>query len=148
MSKLFMCGTSLEGIEELMVMVPNFQPRRSGIVINNYFNCQGGDGYCKLSVINVDDRCKNCGYNDLNLKRNVDKKRYKDLVMDCFGKINNKSLRDRLKELSINFKGEVFINHYHKERSYNFLEGQDWKMGNIPSRFIAILFLLTADENL
>jgi len=99
-------------------------------------------------VINVDDRCKNCGYNDLNLKRNVDKKRYKDLVMDCFGKINNKSLRDRLKELSINFKGEVFINHYHKERSYNFLEGQDWKMGNIPSRFIAILFLLTADENL
>ncbi len=40
MSKLFMCGTSLEGIEELMVMVPNFQPRRSGIVINNYFNCK------------------------------------------------------------------------------------------------------------
>ncbi len=35
-----MCGTSLEGIEELMVMVPNFQPRRSGIVINNYFNCK------------------------------------------------------------------------------------------------------------
>lgn len=38
MSKLFMYGTSLEGIEQLMVMVPNFQPRRSGIVINNYFN--------------------------------------------------------------------------------------------------------------
>lgn len=40
MSKLFMYGTSLEGIEQLMVMVPNFQPRRSGIVINNYFNCK------------------------------------------------------------------------------------------------------------
>ncbi|NLM03981.1 MAG: hypothetical protein GX214_03050 [Clostridiales bacterium] len=40
MSKLFMYGTSLEGIEQLMVMVPNFQPRRSGIVINNYFNCE------------------------------------------------------------------------------------------------------------
>ena len=36
MSKLFMCGTSLVGIEQLMVMVPNFQPRRSGVVINNY----------------------------------------------------------------------------------------------------------------
>lgn len=42
MSKLFMYGTSLEGIEQLMVMVPNFQPRRSGIVINSYFNCEGG----------------------------------------------------------------------------------------------------------
>lgn len=74
-SKLFMYGTSLEGIEQLMVMVPNFQPRRSGIVINNYFNCQGGDGDCKLSVINVDDSCRNC--NDCNFKINVDKKRYK-----------------------------------------------------------------------
>ena len=36
MAKLFVYGTSLEGIEQLMVMVPNFQPRRSGIVINNY----------------------------------------------------------------------------------------------------------------
>ncbi|SHE53324.1 hypothetical protein SAMN02745784_00963 [Tissierella praeacuta DSM 18095] len=43
MSKLFMYGTGLEGIEQLMVMVPNFQLRRSGTVINNYFNCQGGD---------------------------------------------------------------------------------------------------------
>lgn len=34
MSKLFMYGTSFEGIEQLMVMVPNFQPRRSGIGIN------------------------------------------------------------------------------------------------------------------
>lgn len=36
MSKIFMYGTFLEGIEQLIVMVPNFQPRRSGIVINNY----------------------------------------------------------------------------------------------------------------
>ncbi len=82
MSKLFMYGTSLEGMEQLMVMVPNFQPRRSGIVINNYFNCRGGDEDCKLSMINIDDRCCNCGYNGSNFKGNVDKKRYKDLVMD------------------------------------------------------------------
>jgi hypothetical protein len=31
MSKLFMYGTSLGGIEQLMVMAPNFQPRRSGV---------------------------------------------------------------------------------------------------------------------
>jgi len=43
MAKLFMYGTSLEEIEQLMVMIPNFQPRRSGIVINNYINCKGGE---------------------------------------------------------------------------------------------------------
>ena len=148
MSKLFMYGTSLEEIEQLMVMVPNFQPRRGGIVINNYFNCKGGGEDCKLSVINVDDSCRNCGYNDSKFKDNVDKKSYKDLVMDCFGKINNKLLRERLKELTKSFKGEVFLNYHHKERFYNFLQDQDWEINNIPSRFIAIPFLLTADESL
>ncbi len=52
MSKLFMYGTSLEGIEQLMIMVPNFQPRRTGIVINNYFNCEGGTKDCNHNVIN------------------------------------------------------------------------------------------------
>lgn len=42
MSKLFMYGTSLEEIEQLMVLVQNLQPRRSGIVIDNYLNCEGG----------------------------------------------------------------------------------------------------------
>lgn len=45
-SKLFMYGTPLEAIEQLMVMVPNFHPRRSGIIINNYFNYEGGDENC------------------------------------------------------------------------------------------------------
>ena len=148
MSKLFMYGTSLEGIEQLMVMVPNFQPMRSGIVINNYFNCEGGDENCKLSVINVDDSCRKCGYNNSNSKVNVDKKRYKDFVMDCFGRINNNSLRERLKGISRNFKGEVFLNYHHKERFYNFLQDQDLDTNHIQSRFIAILFLLTANEGL
>ncbi|CCQ94828.1 hypothetical protein CULT_2080001 [[Clostridium] ultunense Esp] len=42
--------------------------------------------------------------------------------MDCFGKIKNNSLGERLKELSKSFKGEVFLNHRHKERFYNFLQ--------------------------
>ena len=146
MSKLFMYGTSLEGIEQLMVMVPNFQPKRSGIIINNYFNCRGGDEDCRMGVINVDDNCKNCGYDDWNFKVNLDKKRYKDLVMDCFGIIRNKTLRDRLRNLANNFKGEVFLNYQHKERFYNFLQEENWQTHDISSRYIAILFLLTADE--
>ncbi|HEY4544287.1 MAG TPA: hypothetical protein VIG40_06550 [Tissierellaceae bacterium] len=148
MSKLFMYGTSLEGIEQLMVMVPNFEPRRSDIVINNYFNCGGGAKDCNRNVINVSKGLDKCGYIGSDFKVNVDKKRYKDLVMECFGKIKNNSLRNRLKELSKNFKGEIFLNHNHKEIFYNVLQNHGSDINDINPRHIAILFLLTADERL
>ncbi len=62
MSKLFMYGTSLEGIEQLMMLVPNFQPRRSGIIINNYFNFKEGVKNCNCNMLNVSNRCNDCGY--------------------------------------------------------------------------------------
>ncbi|MEG0249385.1 MAG: hypothetical protein RR561_01500 [Peptostreptococcus sp.] len=113
MSKLFMYGTSLEGIEQLMVMVPNFQPRRSGIVINNYFNCEGGARECNC---NVNNSWHKCGYIGSDLKINVDRCRYTNLVRVCFGKINNYFLKERLKNLTNNFKGEVFLNQNHKKK--------------------------------
>lgn len=45
-----------------MLMVPNFQPRRSGIIINNYFNYEGGAKDCNCNVINVNKRWDKCGY--------------------------------------------------------------------------------------
>lgn len=78
----------------------------------------------------------------------MDSFRYKYLVRECFGKVNNYSLKDRLKSLANNFKGEVFLNHNHKERFYKFLQNQDLDIHNISSRFTAILYLLTANENL
>ena len=148
MSKLFMYGTSLEEIEQLMLMVPNFQPRRSGIVINNYFNCRGGVKDCNCNVINVSKVLDKCGYIGSDFKVNVDNKRYKDSVMECFGKIKNNSLRERLKELGKSFKGEIFFNYQHEERFYNFLQEENCGIDNISSRCLAILFLLSADKNL
>lgn len=73
MSRYFMYGTSLEGIEELMMLVPNFQPRRSGIVINNYFNCKRGVKDCNCNMINVSNRCNDCGYIHCDILSNVGK---------------------------------------------------------------------------
>lgn len=39
--------------------------------------------------------------------------------------INNYYLKERLKNLTNNFKGEIFLNHQHKERIYNFLKNQN-----------------------
>ena len=147
MSELFMYGTSLEGIEQLMMLVPNFQPRKSGIVINNYFNC-GGAKDCNYNVNNISNRCNDCGYIHSDILFNVDKLRYKDLVKECFGKVNNHLLKDRLKLLTNNFKGEMFLNHRHKERFYRVIYEQDIDLYEISPRYIAVIFLLTSDETL
>ena len=148
MSKLFMYGTSLEGMEQLMVMVPNFQPRRNGIVINNYFNCEGGVKDCNSSLINVSNRCNDCGYIHSSFLSNMDKVSYKGLINECFRKIRNYSFKDRLKHLSDSFKGEVFLNSNHKERFYCVIYEQDLHIYDISSRYIAVIFLLTSDETL
>ena len=142
MSKLFMYGTSLGGIEQLMVMAPNFQPRRSGIVINNYFNCEGGVKDCNSSLINVSNRCNDCEDIHSSFLSNVDKVSYKGLINECFRKIRNYSLKDRLKHLTDSFKGEVFLNSNHKERFYRVLYEQDLDIYDISPRYIPSYFFL------
>ncbi len=51
----------------------------------------------------------------------MDKVGYKDLIKECFGKIKNYSLKNRLKLLTNNFKGEIFLNPKHKERFYVYI---------------------------
>lgn len=109
---------------------------------------EGGAKDCNCNSFNVSKGLDNCGYIGSDFKPNVDKKRYKDLVMECFGKIKNNSLRERLKAPSKNFKGGSILNHRHKERFYKFLQDQDLDINYISSRFIAILFIFTADQRL
>src|SRR5699024_5186978 len=111
------------GIEQLMIMVPNFQPRRSGIVINNYFNWEGCVKNCNCNIVNVRNGCAICGGTSFDTKLNIYEVEYKDLVRYCFGKIKNYYLKDRLKFLTNNFKGEAFLNPKHKERFYHVIYG-------------------------
>ena len=144
MSKFFMYGTSLEEIEQLMMQGPNFSLRRNGIVINNYFNCEGSDAKCNgYEKINRDS----C-YTDIcfHLKEGeADEIKYKELIQNCFKNIKNYTLKDRLQYLTIRFKGELFLNNSHKERFYNELQKQGIHLEDIPPRYIATLFLLTSD---
>ena len=125
MARLFIYGTSLGGIEQLMMLAPNFLPMRSGIVIQNYFNCEGGFTDCNYSVSNVRNRCNAGG---------------------CFGKINNNALKIRLKLLSSKFKGEIFLNNKNKERFYHVHHKQSIDIKDRSPSYIAVPFLLTADE--
>ena len=82
MSKFFMYGTSLEGIEQLMMMAPNFIPRGSGIVINNYFNCEGGVVDCNCTKSGVGGRSSTNMYINLKAKLKGDEVKYSDLAED------------------------------------------------------------------
>lgn len=77
----------------------------------------------------------------------MDKLKYKNLIRDSFGKLNNNTLKSRLKILSSEFKGEVFLGLRHKERFYNSLLDQSLDINDLSPRDIAILFF-TADERI
>jgi len=74
-----------------MMLAPNFPQRRSGIVINNHFNCEGGIKSSK-------------------------------------------------------FSGELFLNHNHKGRFYHLIQKQDIDIEDGSPSYLAVIFLLTADE--
>ncbi len=145
MSKYFMYGTSLGGIEQLM-MAPNFPSRRSGIVINNHFNCKGGIKICNGCIAKV----KSIGNtNDcfcFKEKLEADEIEYTDLIKNCFGRIKNYALKNRLKLLSNSFTGELFLNNNHKERFYHVHHKQDIEVWERSTNYLAVIFLLTADE--
>ena len=146
MSRYFMYGTSLGGIEQLMMLAPNFSPRGSGIVINNHFNCEGGIKICAGCVAKV----KNGGNSNdcfcFKEKLEADEIEYTDLIKDCFGIIKNSVLKGRLQLLSSKFTGELFLNHSHKERFYHIHHKQDIEVWERSPSYLAVIFLLTADE--
>ncbi len=119
-----MYDTSLGGIEQLMMLASSFISRESGIVIQNYFNCEGGVVNCNCRESSARGICYTdiCSYFKGNLK--VDRIEYVDLLKKCFGKIKNHSLKDRLKFLTNSSTGELFLNHRRKERFYHVLHKQ------------------------
>lgn len=145
MSRYFMYGTSLEGIEQLMMLAPNFSPRRSGVVINNHFNCKGDVKICNGCEVNI-KRGETSDCFCFKAKLNIDEIKYVDLLKDCFGKMKNYALKERLKLLSNYFTGELFSNHKHKERFYHLHHNQEIDIADRSPSYLAVIFLLTSDE--
>ena len=146
MSRYFMYGTSLGGIEQLMMLAPNFPQRRSGIVINNHFNCKGGINICSGCVAKIKSRGNPNDCFCFKEKLEADEIEYEDLIKNCFGRIKNSSLKDRLKLQSSKFTGELFLNNNHKERFYHVHHKQDIEVWERSASYLAVIFLLTANE--
>jgi len=141
-----MYGTSLGGIEQLMMLAPNFPQRGTGIVINNNFNCKGVNKICNGCIAKVKSRGNPNDCFCFKEKLEADEIVYTDLIRDCFGRIKNYALKDRLKLLSNRFTGELFLNHSHKERFYHLIQKRDIDIEDGSLSYLAVIFLLTADE--
>lgn len=139
MSKYFMYGTELQELEQLMMLVPNFMPRGSGVIVvkkhdkkenlrcsdcNNYFGGQCGE---KLAARLI------C---------------YKTIVENCYKEFKSYRFKKRLGRLVRNFDGDIFINLNHRFRFCKVCRIQNISIENRNPAYLAVLFLLTADDRL
>lgn len=115
MTKLFMYGTDLQELEQMMMMVPNFKPKGSGIMVLNCKDERGDFDYRGYGNIALQN-CSSGKYFCLKEKRVNYLNDYSDLIKDCFKNIKNNLLKRRLHLLIKDFQGELFINDRHRER--------------------------------
>lgn len=142
MAKFFMYDSELQELEQLMMLVPNFSPRKSGIVIlreivNNdeqvqvqialpYLINQLGSG---SPISGVE------GY-------------YQSVIANCFHECKFYRFRSRLEYLIKTCSGDFFTSPTHKARFDSVCRLQEIPVENKSPIHLAVLFLLTVDEKL
>lgn len=148
MTKFFMYESDQQDLEQLMMLVPNFLPRRSGVVVMQRIKNQVESIGFERSRDFVLEFCKS------NISdRGMDSVRggeiyYEDIIKRCFEKNKGYRLNKRLDELVHTYTGEVFINQNHESRFRTVCRIQDEDIYNRHPIYLATLFLLTAHDKL
>ena len=146
MSKYFMYGTELQELEQMMMLVPNFMPRRSGVIIVK-----------KLQNKNESIRCIDCNYfigsqcsknicSCFTERLEAGMICYETIVKNCYKEFKSYHFKRRLARLVRNFDGDIFINPIHRFRFYKVCRIQNVSMENRNPSYLAVLFLLTAEK--
>jgi len=148
MSKFFMYGTELQDIEQMMMLVPNFITRRSGVVVvkklqyeNEGVSCPDCDRYKR-------SRCRDNTFSCFAEKVAAGEICYKNIVNDYYKNLKSYHLKKRLEQLIRKFNGDIFLNPIHSSRFHTILKIQNESMKSKNPTYLATLFLLTADDNL
>lgn len=139
MSKYFMYGTELQEIEQLMMLVPNFLPRGSGVIVVKQHD--------KKDNLRCSD-CNNYVGAQCSEKLAARLICYKTIVENCYKGFKSYRFKKRLGNLVRNFDGDVFINLYHRFRFCKVCQIQNVSIKNRNPAYLAVLFLLTADDRL
>ncbi len=148
MSKYFMYGTGLQEFEKLMMLVPNFLPRGSGVIVQKKLQNKNESIRCPNCNNYFCDQCseKICGSFCEKLAARLIC--YKTIVENCYKEFKSYRFKKRLGRLVRNFDGDVFINLNHRFRFCKVCRIQNISIENRNPIYIAVLFLLTADDRL
>lgn len=139
MTRYFMYGTELQELEQLMMMVPNFMPRRNGMIIVNRCKFKTkGKAYCLCD-------CTHKQY----VKEGEKKMTHLELAGEIFQNVENTKLNERLIRLREKFIGEVFETNEHVHNFYQECAKRKLSFDNCNEKLIAVIFIFAStDERL
>lgn len=148
MSKLFMYGSELQELEQLMMIVPNFLPKRSGVIVVQRFRNEEGLCGFERDYEHITAYCSSNVSSGVKNKITGGNINYEELVCTCFEKCESHHLNVRLGDLIRNHDGEIFLSPKHRSRFQTVCRIQNEAIENRSPSYLATFFLLTADDNL
>lgn len=148
MSKFFMYGTELHELEQLMMLVPNFMPRRSGVIVVKEIGTKKDHVEHQDCDYPVCDCC-NSSIEDYNPDKQVSAViAYGKMIENYFTEGASLRMKGRLEHLASTYDGEIFLNPIHRSRFYTVCRLQNVSIEERAPIYLATLFLLTADNKL
>lgn len=149
MPRLFMYGTELQEMEQLMMLVPRFSPRQKGlIVVGETTDVQGGIKKCRSY-----EKCGKANFGrttctNFTNSMGMGRVTYREMIIECFSEISHFYFRKRLSDLVASSPDDWFISEAHEIRFENICEILRIHKKDRNPRYLATLFLLTADGRL
>lgn len=142
MTKFFMHDSELNELEQLMMLVPNFLPRRSGIVVLRGFVNDDEQHRVHMALPYL--------INQLGNKAPLSgaEGSYENFIANCFHECKIYRFRSRLEYLIRTCSGCFFTSPAHKTRFDSVCRLQEIPVENRSQILLAVLFLLTVDEKL
>ena len=148
MSKFFMYGSELQELEQLMMLVPNFLPRRSGVIVVQRIRNEEVPSGFERDYEHITAYCSSNGSRSFTNQIAGGYINYEEIVCSCFEKCESHHLNVRLGDLIRSHDGELFLSPKHRSRFQTVCRIQSEAIENRSSAYLATLFLLTADDNL
>ena len=148
MSKLFMRGTQLETAEVMMVSIPNFDERTSGLYMSNSKNIRASGKCIYCADYRKNKGCKHTHCPYLLERAEMGSVEYKEIVTECIKGIISRGFKRRIDYMVKSFDGGIFLNEEHKYNFNSALREIKLVHDNSPAEQMAAIYMLTANSKL
>lgn len=109
MSKFFMYGSELQEIEQLMMLVPNFLPRRSGVIVVQRIRNEEVPSRFEKDYEHITAYCNSNTSSRVSNQIAGGVINYEEIICSCFEKCESHRLNVRFGDLIRNHDGEIFL---------------------------------------